>query len=576
MVKLGIIGTGRIAGRFVQEARLVDGIRIEMIYNPDIQSAFRFAEQYGPCGYTDSIEELLHRVEAVYIASPHGKHYEYARRMLHHGKHVLCEKPMALQKGQAEELFHLSKEKNCILMEAIKTAYCPGFLAMMKMAESGVIGKVRDVEACFTRLTPTNVREMTDIVYGGSFTEFGSYVLLPILRLLGADYEEVCFQSLPGPNGLDVYTKAVFQYENGMGLGKTGLTVKSEGQLVISGTKGYILCESPWWMTGKFEIRYEDPAKREQYIYPYEGSGLRYEIEAFVQAISNGSAETRVTEAESIAIAGIMEHFLSGELRKKIKKRTESRERNAVKIWAHRGCSRKYPENTLGAFEAAAKQEGLTGIELDVQLTKDGVLVVIHDESVDRTTDGAGEVSKFTLQQLKKLKIETDNGESVSIPTLQEVLELLTPYCRQKGLLINIELKNNKIRYVGMEVKILQLVRQYHLEAYVVYSSFLPESVALIKELYAEAKTGVLCTTLEDCIEIADRVKADALHPHIGWVYGGLPNNMKNLPVRAWNTEEPFYGENRFFKGFDWNLFIVYGVTDVITNEPERYLAVLE
>ena len=96
-----------------------------------------------------------------------------------------------------------------------------------------------------------------------------------------------------------------------------------------------------------------------------------------------------------------------------------------MKLWAHRGCSQRYPENTLIAFEKAAQLQGLAGIELDIQLTKDGQIVVIHDEKVDRTTDGSGWVRDYTLAELKRLKIDAGCYPHQVIPTMEEVFELL-------------------------------------------------------------------------------------------------------------------------------------------------------
>ena len=112
-----------------------------------------------------------------------------------------------------------------------------------------------------------------------------------------------------------------------------------------------------------------------------------------------------------------------------------------MKIWAHRGCSQMYPENTMLSFEKAAAIQGLTGIELDIQLTKDGQMVVCHDEKVDRTTDGIGELRGYTLAELKKLKIDAGNGKYEQIPTIEEVLDLLENRMKD-GLKLNIELKN--------------------------------------------------------------------------------------------------------------------------------------
>lgn len=128
-----------------------------------------------------------------------------------------------------------------------------------------------------------------------------------------------------------------------------------------------------------------------------------------------------------------------------------------MKIWAHRGCSQMYPENTLLAFEKAAAINGLEGIELDIQLTKDGELVVIHDERVDRTTEGTGFVRDYTLSELKRLHIYADVNPSQEIPTMRETLDLLEPAMR-RGLRLNIELKNSIYPYEGMEEKIVEMI----------------------------------------------------------------------------------------------------------------------
>lgn len=583
-IRLGIIGTGRIAARFVQEAQQMDDIDVVCVYNPNIQSARRFADEYNIDVYTDAIEEVEELISAVYIASPHETHYYYAKKMLQQGKHILCEKPMTFRKIEAEELFLLAEKMNCVLMEAIKTAYCPGFMAILEAVKSGIIGEVRDVEACFSRLTPTNLREMTDEVYGGSLTEFGSYTFLPIIKLLGTAYKNVEFKSLKAANGVDIYTKSFVEYENAMGLTKTGLAVKSEGQLVIAGTKGYILAESPWWLTKKFEIRFEDPNKREVYNCPYEGSGLQYELEVFVTRILQTKQrkleQDYIIEAtevitdnglkpeESIAIASLMEEFLKN----RKKEETIPKAKKELKIWAHRGCSMKYPENTLEAFEAAAKIPGITGIELDVQLTKDGEVVVIHDENVCRVTDGTKNVVEYTLEELKQLKIYAGKGKTTTIPTLQEVLMLLESYCKENGLLINIELKTSKIRYLGIEEKTLRLVQEFGLEDYIVYSSFLPESVGLMKKLAPNAKTGMLASSLEACIKYANMENADALHPPIRDLHGSIPEEMIKMPVRVWNGEEPFFEDGRILREKNLMKYAAFGVTDIITNVPELYI----
>ncbi|MBQ8665512.1 MAG: Gfo/Idh/MocA family oxidoreductase [Lachnospiraceae bacterium] len=317
LIRIGIVGSGRIAGRFVKEARYVSGVHVEGVYNPHIESAERFARDNELDFYENDYDRFLEKVNAVYIATPHETHYGYAKRALENRKNVLIEKPMTLKKSEAEELFSIAKEKGCILMEAIKTAYAPGFIRMVGMAKSGIIGQIKDVEACFTKLTGDNTRELMDIKYGGSFTELASYTLLPIIKLLGKNYKNIRFNCNYTKNGLDGYTKAYIDYEDAQATSKTGLKVKSEGQLVISGTSGYIKVSAPWWLTREFEICYEDMSLNEKQYSQFKGDGLRYEISDFVSMVNGyGNNNYKLTREESVAIAEIMEKFL-GECRGK-------------------------------------------------------------------------------------------------------------------------------------------------------------------------------------------------------------------------------------------------------------------
>lgn len=308
--RIGIIGSGRIAERFIPEAKLVSGVNTQGVYNPHVESAVKFARKLDINAYK-SLDDFYKAVDAVYIASPHETHYEYIKSALEHGKHVLCEKPMVFHKKQAEELFQYAKDRDLVLFEGIKTAYCPGFTNLMGIACSGLIGNVRNVEACFTKLESLTSRELTDLKYGGSLTELGSYVLLPIIKLLGDEYESVQFDTINGDNGLDIFTKVSFKYPNSIATATCGLGVKSEGRLIVSGTRGYITVEPPWWKTSYFEVHYENPSDVEKFSDRFLGDGLRYEISDFLSMI-NGSkkSEFKLTGKESAAIAGIIEKFL--------------------------------------------------------------------------------------------------------------------------------------------------------------------------------------------------------------------------------------------------------------------------
>ena len=315
-MKIGIVGTGRIAGRFVAEAEVVSKIEIAAIYNPHIESAQLFVKEQKNRGFLKETKicadliEFLQIVEAVYIASPHQTHFDYIKKALQYKKHILCEKPMVLKETQAKEVFDIAKENGCVLFEGIKTAYCTGFQKLIETAKRGAVGKIKSIETCFTKLENPNNRELSDIQYGGSFIELGSYVMLPILRLFGVCYQDVRFDIIRGDSTLDIFTAATFIYDNKIAYARCGLGVKSEGSLIIGGTEGYIKAVPPWWKTSKFEVHYEDPNLVDVYEEAFEGEGLRYEIDEFISAVDSGNTDNiKLPESESIAMSRLMEMF---------------------------------------------------------------------------------------------------------------------------------------------------------------------------------------------------------------------------------------------------------------------------
>lgn len=232
-------------------------------------------------------------------------------------------------------------------------------------------------------------------------------------------------------------------------------------------------------------------------------------------------------------------------------------------VWAHRGASGYAPENTLEAFELAVKF-GADGVEFDVQYTKDGKIIVIHDETVDRVSNGSGFVSQMTLEQLRQLNFNKTHTEYAfcKIPTLDEVLELLKP----TDLFMNIELKTGVNFYPGLEAEVTAKVHQFGLEKRVIYSSFNHESVLRIKKLVPDAKCAFLYSSgIADAPGYARKHSIDALHPSF--------NNLKY----------PFFVENCKETGIEINTWTVnteddmlkcqqYGVDAIITNYPDKAL----
>ena len=280
-----------------------------------------------------------------------------------------------------------------------------------------------------------------------------------------------------------------------------------------------------------------------------------------------------------------------------------------MKIWAHRGCSQTCPENTMTAFERAVRLKGLTGIELDIQLTRDGELVVIHDERIDRTTDGFGFVRDYTLKELRTFHIHTGEERAERIPTIDEVFDLLEEPFR-RGFRLNIELKNSIYPYPGMEEKILKLVHERGIGKNIVFSSFYARSLTILHALDPEAECGILDTKISDCLYKAKGLGfVQALHPfwrgmdleakelsaELAVLQNVIPdiepselsaeiaalqdsgpgaNHETNFPVRAWLTGH-LYPEKPTGGRLDLASLKAQGITDLFLNEPEAYLGSL-
>lgn len=230
-------------------------------------------------------------------------------------------------------------------------------------------------------------------------------------------------------------------------------------------------------------------------------------------------------------------------------------------IWGHRGASGHAPENTLPAFLMAADM-GADGVELDIQQTRDGVIVVCHDETVDRTSNGVGWVKDYSFEEIRRLDFSNGNAayEGVKIPTMEEVFDLLAP----TGLTINIELKTGIVFYGQIEEKILELAKRKGWEDRVIYSSFNHYTVRRIKELNPDAKVGLLYGDGPiDMPGYGHRLGADALHP------------------AYYNLFYPDFMEDSRKYGLDVNVWTVnsaeellqclkLGVNAVITNYPAK------
>ena len=223
-----------------------------------------------------------------------------------------------------------------------------------------------------------------------------------------------------------------------------------------------------------------------------------------------------------------------------------------TQIWAHRGSSRDAPENTLPAFELAVAQ-GADGIELDVQLTADGIAVVIHDETLDRTTNGSGKVSEHTLADLQRLDASAGHPdlEGAQVPTLAAVLELLAP----SGRLVNIELKNSVESYPGLEETVLAEVSAFGIADRVVLSTFNHYSLKKLQRLGATSELGMVYSDpLYKPWRYAAKLGVTAIHPPARFVLSAgylRKAQAAGIKVRPWVVNSARMLERMFRWGAD-------------------------
>ena len=223
-----------------------------------------------------------------------------------------------------------------------------------------------------------------------------------------------------------------------------------------------------------------------------------------------------------------------------------------------------------GFFAVIDETLSFAGIELDVQLTADGVPVVIHDERIDRTTDGTGYVKDFSFKELKTFHIHNGSRDAERIPSFEEVLDLLSPTLK-RGMMLNVELKTGVFPYSGIEKKTIEMVRSFGVEESIVYSSFYARSLEIVHEMDPGASIGVLDAKASDCLYKCQGLHvAGALHPY--WKGMDLTKEkLEGYTVRAWLSGH-LYPEKPTGNKLDLDKLEEKGITDVILNEQERYL----
>ncbi|WP_018463594.1 adenylyltransferase/cytidyltransferase family protein [Segatella paludivivens] len=308
-MKIGLVGESPILNKIERESQYVNGLSISGVYSRDTKY---FSSELKKLTTYYSIDDLLENSDGVYIISSPKHHYDDIKKALSKGKHVLCESPITICEDKLTELYAIAESNKCILMDSIKTAYSLAYYRLCLLAKSGIIGKIVSVDATCTSLYNVEIDNdgMMSSIWN-SICAWGPTALLPVFQLLGTDYSSktIATHLLREDLDYDTFTKISLIYPHAVASIKVGQGVKSEGELIISGTKGYIYVPAPWWKTDYFEVRYENPVDNKRHFYPLEGEGLRYELVSFLKSISSGNKYSYIDKNISKAIVNIIQNF---------------------------------------------------------------------------------------------------------------------------------------------------------------------------------------------------------------------------------------------------------------------------
>lgn len=284
-IRIGTVGDNGLCKKFISELEFVNGAEYQR--------------------FNDNYEEL----DALYIASHPSKRYKDVKKALEYGKHVICESPIAMTENEAKELFDIADKRGLVLIDAIKTAYSTAFSRLCVVAKSEMIGDVVSVDSVCTSLSDEVDKPGVDLTQKqNSICAWGPTALLPVFQLLGVDYKKVNIITKIEDDNLnfDGFTKIDFVYNKAVASIKVAKAAKAEGELIITGTKGYIFVPAPWWKTDYFEVRFENSNDNKRYFYQLDGEGIRYEIVAFLKAIQSGKKDSYISSKISCKISSLV------------------------------------------------------------------------------------------------------------------------------------------------------------------------------------------------------------------------------------------------------------------------------
>lgn len=293
-INWGIIGLGNIAEQFARDLALVPEANLYAVASRSLEKATEFASSFSATkGYGD-YESLINddNVDIIYIATPHDSHASLSILALNNKKHVLCEKPVAINYFEASQMIAASRENNCFFMEAFWTRFNPSFVDVFLKIKAGDLGAIQFINADFGFIMQDPKGRLTDVnLGGGSLLDMGVYPLFLAYMILGKP-EKVMASSLFFDTGADKQTSIILQYPNAQAVLQSSFVSRTNMQATISGEKGRIVMDENWHETQSYSV-FQDEVET-KFVLPTKGKGFTYEIEECHQCITANKIESQV------------------------------------------------------------------------------------------------------------------------------------------------------------------------------------------------------------------------------------------------------------------------------------------
>lgn len=305
-IRWGILGCGKIANKFANDLKLVAGATLAAVASRDEEKAKAFATQFNAETYYNNYEGMLSgaAVDVIYVATPHGLHYEHVMLCLAHGKAVLCEKAFALNRRQAEGMISFAREKKVFLMEAFWTKFLPQYKKVNEIIQAGTIGDIRWIQADFgfNPEEPVSQRIFDPALGGGSLLDVGIYPVFLALSLLGKP-QEIQATVLRHATGVDEQCSMLFKYDKGqIATLSSSFATHTPVEAVIAGSKGRIMWRNRFHNAiSKIEVALGKEEPQAVDVLREDGYGYQFEARHVVECLQQGLTESPVmTHADTL------------------------------------------------------------------------------------------------------------------------------------------------------------------------------------------------------------------------------------------------------------------------------------